>query len=291
MFSLPNILTASNLICGILAIFFSMMGRIDMAPVFITAALLFDFLDGFLARKMGISGELGKQLDSLADMVTFGVVPGVLCFILLIINGGVEITSLPESTISSPYLYDSFGMSVHTIISFYFADLTGNPIASAPFHFSGTTLYLPFIALLIPFFSLFRLAKFNLDTRQSDRFLGLPTPANTLFFMAIPLFLWDAWGETGWKVIIAELLIKPTVLISFIVLFSLLLVSEIPLIALKFKHFSWKGNEFRYVQILVSIVLFVLLSFRAIPIILFLYLILSITDNFFEKKRKHEIQG
>jgi len=291
MFSIPNILTAANLLCGIMAIMFSLFGRIDMAPIFISAALVFDFLDGFLARKMGISGELGKQLDSLADMVTFGVAPGVICFILLIINGGQEIVIASHGEIASPYFYDSFGMSIHTLISFYFADLTGNPIEYAPFHYSGWYLFVPFVALLIPFFSLFRLAKFNLDTRQSERFIGLPTPANTLFFMAIPLMLWDAWGETGWKETLANLAIKESVLIPFIILFSLLLISEIPLIALKFKDFKWRNNQFRFILIILSLILFVTLSFRAIPIILFLYLILSFTDNFVEKKKRNEVQG
>jgi CDP-diacylglycerol--serine O-phosphatidyltransferase len=257
-----------------MAIFFAIMGRIDMAPILIVIALIFDFLDGFLARKMGLSGELGKQLDSLADMVTFGVAPGVVCFVLLIISGGQDIVTASNGEIVSPYFYDSFGMSIHTLTSFYFADLTGNPIEFAPFHYSGLQLFLPFTALLIPFFSLFRLAKFNLDTRQTDQFVGLPTPANTLFFMTIPLLLWDAWGETGWKTVLADFAIRQSVLIPFILLFSLLLVAEIPLIALKVKHFRWKENEFRYILIIGATLFLIVLSFRAIPLIIFFYLIL-----------------
>jgi CDP-diacylglycerol--serine O-phosphatidyltransferase len=243
-----------------------------------------DFLDGFLARKMGLSGELGKQLDSLADMVTFGVAPGVVCFILLIVSGGQEIVAASNGEIVSPYFYDSFGMSIHTLTSFYFADLTGNPIEFAPFHYSGLQLFLPFTALLIPFFSLFRLAKFNLDTRQTDQFIGLPTPANTLFFMTIPLLLWDAWGETGWKTVLADFAIRPSVLIPFILLFSLLLIAEIPLIALKVKHFRWKENEFRYILIVGAALLLFTLSFRAIPLIIFFYLILSVVENRVKRK-------
>jgi len=284
MFTLPNILTASNLLCGTMAIFFAIMGRIDMAPILILVALILDFLDGFLARKMGLSGELGKQLDSLADMVTFGVAPGVVCFILLIVSGGQEIVAASNGEIVSPYFYDSFGMSIHTLTSFYFADLTGNPIEFAPFHYSGLQLFLPFTALLIPFFSLFRLAKFNLDTRQTDQFIGLPTPANTLFFMTIPLLLWDAWGETGWKTVLADFAIRPSVLIPFILLFSLLLIAEIPLIALKVKHFRWKENEFRYILIVGAALLLFTLSFRAIPLIIFFYLILSVVENRVKRK-------
>ena len=284
MFTLPNILTASNLLCGTMAIFFAIMGRIDMAPILTLVALILDFLDGFLARKMRLSGELGKQLDSLADMVTFGVAPGLVCFILLIVSGGQEIVAASNGEIVSPYFYDSFGMSIHTLTSFYFADLTGNPIEFAPFHYSGLQLFLPFTALLIPFFSLFRLAKFNLDTRQTDQFIGLPTPANTLFFMTIPLLLWDAWGETGWKTVLADFAIRPSVLIPFILLFSLLLIAEIPLIALKIKHFRWKENEFRYILIVGAALLLFTLSFRAIPLIIFFYLILSVVENRVKRK-------
>jgi CDP-diacylglycerol---serine O-phosphatidyltransferase len=279
MFALPNWFTAGNLICGVMAILFALTGRIDLAPWLVMIAALLDFMDGFLARKMGVSSELGKQLDSLADMVTFGVVPGIISFILLIINGAHEVVHASFGPEASPYLYDSFGQSIHQLITFYFADLTGNPLEFAPFHFSGWYLYSPFVALLIPFFSLFRLAKFNIDTRQSDKFLGLPTPANTLFFMSLPLMLWDAWGETGWKHTLIYTLIKEEILSVFIVLFSVLLVSEIPLIALKFKDFSWKNNRMRYVLLGLSVILIALLSFRAIPVILFLYLGLSMVEN------------
>jgi CDP-diacylglycerol---serine O-phosphatidyltransferase len=279
MFALPNWFTAGNLICGVMAILFALTGRIDLAPWLVMIAALLDFMDGFLARKMGVSSELGKQLDSLADMVTFGVVPGIISFILLIINGAHEVVHASFGPEASPYLYDSFGQSIHQLITFYFADLTGNPLEFAPFHFSGWYLYSPFVALLIPFFSLFRLAKFNIDTRQSDKFLGLPTPANTLFFMSLPLMLWDAWGETGWKHTLIYTLIKEEILSVFIVLFSVLLVTEIPLIALKFKDFSWKNNRMRYVLLGLSVILIALLSFRAIPVILFLYLGLSMAEN------------
>ncbi|MEO9256729.1 MAG: CDP-alcohol phosphatidyltransferase family protein [Crocinitomicaceae bacterium] len=286
MFSIPNFFTASNLICGVLGIIFSLSGRIDLAPWLVFVALICDFLDGFLARKLKQASELGKQLDSLADMVTFGVLPGVVCFILLIIGGANEIVHLPNSTVASPWLSDSFGQSVNALIDMYVGDLTGNPITTAPFHFYGWYLFVPFIALLIPFFSLFRLAKFNLDKRQSDQFIGLPTPANTLFFMAFPLMLWDGWGTTDWKSTISLLVLKDSILTSFIVLFSFLLIAELPLIALKFKTFKWKKNESRYILIMGSCILIMLLSLWSIPIIVFLYLILSIIDNSTKKIKK-----
>jgi CDP-diacylglycerol---serine O-phosphatidyltransferase len=279
MFVLPNWFTAGNLICGVLAIMFAMTGRIDLASWLVLLAALLDFMDGFLARKMGVSSALGKQLDSLADMVTFGAVPGIITFILLIINGAHEVVYASFGADVSPYLYESFGQSIHQLITFYFADLTGNPLEYAPFHFSGWYLYSPFVALTIPFFSLFRLAKFNLDTRQTDKFLGLPTPANTLFFMSLPLMLWDAWGETGWKNTLIYILLQEEILSVFILMFSVLLVTEIPLIALKFKEYSWKNNRIRYILIGLSLILIVLLSFRAIPVILILYLGLSMVEN------------
>jgi CDP-diacylglycerol---serine O-phosphatidyltransferase len=285
MFTLPNILTASNLLCGILAIIFTLYGRIDLAPVLILFALVFDFLDGFLARKMKLSGELGKQLDSLADMITFGVAPGIMCFVLLIISGGHEIVHSIDAT-ASPFLYDTFGTSINALITMYLSDLTGNPLSQAAFHYSGWYLFSPFIALVIPFFSLFRLAKFNLDTRQSDRFIGLPTPALTLFFMVFPLILWDAWGEEGWRVFLANLVLKESILTGLIVLFSALLVAEIPLIALKFKDYSWKKNKLKYILIVSSGLFMVFFSFRAIPLIIFTYLCLSFIDNFIEKRKK-----
>jgi CDP-diacylglycerol---serine O-phosphatidyltransferase len=285
MFTLPNILTASNLLCGILAIIFTLYGRIDLAPVLILFALVFDFLDGFLARKMKLSGELGKQLDSLADMITFGVAPGIMCFVLLIISGGHEIVHSIDAT-ASPFLYDTFGTSINALITMYLSDLTGNPLSQAAFHYSGWYLFSPFIALVIPFFSLFRLAKFNLDTRQSDRFIGLPTPALTLFFMVFPLILWDAWGEEGWRVFLANLVLKESILTGLIVLFSALLVAEIPLIALKFKDYSWKKNKLKYILIVSSGLFMVFFSFRAIPLIIFTYLCLSFIDNFMEKRKK-----
>ena len=155
---IPNLLTAGNLVGGILAIIFALTGRIDLAPWCIFASAIFDFLDGFAARLLKVQNELGKQLDSLADMVTFGVAPGVI--VLLMLN--YEIVGIDDK------FFSVFG------VNFVFDE---NPY---PIHF---------IALLIPVFALFRLAKFNLDTRQTSSFIGLPTPAMTLFFAAIPLLV------------------------------------------------------------------------------------------------------
>ena len=166
MFNLANILTAGNLLSGVVAILLALLGRIDLAPFAIVVGALFDFLDGFVARKMKTAGEIGKQLDSLADMVTFGVAPGIIMMVVMTID--------VNEFILNPYF---------EIIRFDFMFYLESILNGATNDFS------PFIALTIPFFSIFRLAKFNVDTRQSDSFIGLPTPASTLFFMTFPLLL------------------------------------------------------------------------------------------------------
>ncbi|NBO59698.1 MAG: hypothetical protein EBU82_01870, partial [Flavobacteriia bacterium] len=159
LFNLPNLITASNFMCGVLAIIAAFFGRIEISAMLLILGMIFDFFDGFVARKLGINSPLGKDLDSLADLVSFGLAPGVLMFITieLRLNGNLGATYL----------------KVHD------------------FQFNQFTDWLSFCALSIPFFSLFRLAKFNNDTRQSDRFMGIPTPMNTLFFLFFPLLYWQ----------------------------------------------------------------------------------------------------
>lgn len=263
MFNLPNLLTALNLFSGILALLFAFSARLDLSCLFILIAALCDFLDGFAARKLGVSGELGKQLDSLADMVSFGLVPGVIMFVMLIEVSDSSVQFLPEASFQSTLIK----------VQLYFQKLH---------HFDlhrGFT-WLPFIALLIPILSLFRLAKFNIDTRQSDSFIGLPTPANTLFFASFPLIYYFAeWKMVAW-------VFQPWFMMTLIVLFSFLLVSELPLLALKFKHFRWKGNETRFSLILASGILIPILLAWSIPIIIILYLILSFLDKQIAKKEQ-----
>jgi CDP-diacylglycerol--serine O-phosphatidyltransferase len=139
--------------------------------------------------------------------------------------------------------------------------------------------WLPLAGLIIPFFSLFRLAKFNIDTRQSESFIGLPTPANTIFFMAFPLLLSQYGGTTGWEHDLILWLVQPVVLIPVIVVMSLLLVSELPLFALKFKNFKWKGNGTRYVFLISCGILISTLLIWSIPIIVLLYLLFSLINN------------
>lgn len=268
MINLPNLFTAANMLSGIIAILLAFAGRIDLAPFAIFAGALFDFADGFLARKLGVSGEMGKQLDSLADMVTFGVAPGMIMLVMMSMNVDQYFYYRMEGEVFPETVYFDF-----------FAYL--NQVAD------GTERYaIPFFALAIPFFSIFRLAKFNVDLRQTDRFIGLPTPANTLFFMTFPLMV--AYGDVSHREIIVNIC-SPEVLAILCVAMSFLLIVELPLFALKFKQFGWKGNEIRYLFLLISAGLIIVFKTWAIALIVFLYLILSLLDNLFNKKKTDEI--
>lgn len=266
MFNLPNLFTAGNLMCGILSIILAFSGRLDWACYVIYLAAVFDFLDGFLARKLKISSDLGKQLDSLADMVTFGVAPGVLCFVMLSltftpslvmgVNLGFADGIVPENQI----IHDAIFKMLDYQDGFVWQHL------------------IPFAGLIIPFFSLFRLAKFNIDTRQSESFIGLPTPANTIFFTAFPLLYLSAIRNGEWEALIFELL-RPEFFIPIILIMSVMLVAELPLFALKFKDFTWGNNAIRFIFLGCCALLIPFLFAWSIPIIIILYLLLSVVEN------------
>jgi CDP-diacylglycerol--serine O-phosphatidyltransferase len=219
---IPNGLTLLNLLSGVIGISFVLNGNVLSGAYFIVLSAVFDFFDGFAARLLKVSGELGKQLDSLADCVSFGVLPGFILY---------QLTS--EATNST---------------------------------------YLPYLTLIVPLMSAMRLAKFNIDTRQSDRFIGLPTPANALFISTLP-YLAEKWF------LIANSLSNPWTLIIIAWVFSILLVSEVPLIALKFKNFSLSDNVFRFVLIGLGIICIAWLGLGGIPIIILAYLGLSLAEN------------
>ena len=271
MFNIPNLFTAANLMCGIMSIILTLAGRIDLAPFAIFLGGLFDFFDGFLARKLKISGELGKQLDSLADMITFGLAPGLLMMVVIIVSIYIDV----------PYEATSFTSHVH----FEIQNWVNAVFYDVPNQMDASIKWLPFFALIIPFFSMFRLAKFNLDTRQTDSFIGVPTPLNTIFFTFFPLIMWlnfDIWRyDEG----IYGFLFNSYFLVGLCLFMSLLLVSELKLFSLKFKHFKWKGNEIRFSFLLISMILIPLLLVWSIPLIVFLYLILSLVDIILFKKQ------
>jgi CDP-diacylglycerol--serine O-phosphatidyltransferase len=262
---IPNLFTAGNLIGGILAIIFSLTGKIDLAPYCIFISAFCDFLDGFIARLLKVQSELGKQLDSLADMVTFGVAPGIMVYVMM--DHPALITSL------------------------------NSDFSPRSLELSSELELLKYAAFLLPVFALFRLAKFNLDTRQSDSFIGVPTPAMTLFFAVFPLIIIQSYdgmnmanvSESSFRFQCVQLISNPYFLAISSLIFSLLMVSEIPLFALKFKKFGWKGNEIRWIFLTLAVVMLATLFFWAIPLIIILYVILSLINTQFTKHKKNEI--
>ena len=260
MFNIPNFLTASNMLCGSLAIVFAFAGKVEFSPYFIFVAAILDFFDGFVARLLNQQGELGKQLDSLADIISFGLAPGVIMFVLLVEVG--------------------FSQSIEDgVLQTWVTELVN----------VNSVSLVPLTAFVIPFFSLFRLAKFNIDTRQSESFIGLPTPANTLFFMTFPLLISPNSIETNESNELILLAMQPIIIIPIMVIMSLMLVAELPLFALKFKSFKWKGNEIRFVFLISCGILISILLIWSIPFIVLLYLLLSFIQNILRKSREHEI--
>lgn len=222
---IPNTITCCNLLCGCIAVSFALQAepRYDLALAFIIIGNVFDFFDGFAARLLRVASPVGKELDSLADVVTSGLAPASMLFALL--------REMP-------------------------------PAAGG---FAGP--YLPYAAFLITAFSALRLAKFNLDQRQTSSFIGLPTPANALFWGALIVGNHAWFCQNPWSA---------WLLLAGVLLSCWLLVAELPMFALKFKHFRWNGNALRYTFILVSAALLILLGWTAFSAIVLVYVITSI---------------
>ncbi len=235
--NLPNFMTLGNLFCGALATVFVMQDRPMEVAILIGISLLLDFGDGLVARALKVSSPMGKELDSLADMVSFGLVPGLIMAHML------------------------------------FTAETGGQFLQ------GTeTAHWWWIGLLIPVFSGWRLAKFNLDTRQSDNFYGVPTPAISLLVLSLWLIS-NGYSETPAAAFLVQ--IGPLVLITLACCVAM--VMDVRLIALKFKDFSWKNNRFRYLLIGGSVLLLVLFQMLAVPCVFLWYLILSFSENIWLK--------
>lgn len=230
LFNLPNFLTLINLFSGCMAVVFAFNYQMELVPYCVLISLIADFFDGLAARLTNSSSDIGKQLDSLADVVSFGLVPGVVLFELLFKkfeSGGVY---YPVDRI---YLY------------------------SAP-------------AFLIPLFAALRLAKFNVDTRQTDSFIGLATPAMTIFVIGYQLaFLHNSFG-------LSLVLFNEKLIYLVIIALCALMVAEVPMFSFKFKAFGWKGNEVVFLFIILSGILLVTLKFAAISLIIVLYILISI---------------
>jgi len=277
---IPHLFTAGNLVGGVLAIIFALTGKLEYAPYCIFISAFLDFFDGFAARLLKVPSELGKQLDSLADMVTFGVAPGVIVFVMLKIE--ILLPLSLERLGLNPWKFDRF-MSIDLAVLDRILDQESDNyhlVEENITNYSNEYFWLPLIALLIPVMSMFRLAKFNLDTRQSDSFIGVPTPANTLFFASLPLILIQYSGTTSeWQTLICQLILNPWFLILSTLIMSILLVAELPLFALKFKSFGWKGNEIRYIFLTLCAVMLATLWWLALPLIIILYILLSLIQN------------
>lgn len=221
---IPNALTCTHLFCGCTGIVFAFHKQLDYAAYAVFIAAFFDFLDGMAARLLKVHSDLGKQLDSLADTVSFGVLPSAIVYHLFY---------LPKE-------------NPNNLNCFYFG------------------------AFFIAVFSALRLAKFNIDTRQSNSFIGLPTPASALFSASFPLILLQ--HNTSFTGII----LNHWFLYSFITINCWLLVAELPLLSLKFKNLGFAENIYRYVLLIFGAICLVIFKFAAIPVIIFFYIILSI---------------
>lgn len=281
---IPNLFTAGNLVCGIIAIILILENNMHIAPWFILAGAVFDLFDGLLARLLKVPSEMGKQLDSLADMVTFGVAPGLILFQLL--KAFYISKSWMEMGMTE---WNHFPIRTEGICEYM--DLS--PVPDGSVCLNPLFFYVPYIALLFPVAALFRLAKFNIDTEQTSVFKGLPTPAATIVVASLPiLILLGFKADTGWQNDLAHnLLLNDVFLIGLTVILSILMVSRIELFALKFKNFSWKGNELRYIFLTISAILLATLFWWALPIIVVLYIILSLIKNMTSKSEKDEIQS
>lgn len=221
---IPNFITCLNLFSGCVGIVYAFKGELIIAGYAIFLAALFDFFDGFIARLIKAYSDIGKELDSLADVVSFGVLPSVIIYQLFLQS--------PQVGSISPYLNLS--------------------------------------AFFIAIFSALRLAKFNVDVRQAENFIGLPTPANAALIASLPMILaQDNWFFTAY-------ILNPFFLFIFSLGMSILLVTEIPLISLKFKSLNWNDNLFRYILVISAVLLVIIFKFAAVPIIVFIYILLSL---------------
>jgi CDP-diacylglycerol--serine O-phosphatidyltransferase len=235
---IPNSITLLNLFCGCIAITFVVQQQFEMAFYFVCLGIFLDFFDGFFARLFQVASPLGLQLDSLADMVTSGVVPGLTMFYMML---------------------EAFGLQISDPFSGQYA--------------------LAFLGFLVTLGSCYRLANFNIDTRQTDSFIGLPTPANALFILSLPLVIrqFDSF-------MLFELLSNYGVLLAISIGSAYILNAEIPLFSLKVKKLTVKDNKLTFFFLAVSLLLLLTLQFLGIPLVILFYIFLSILNNKFIKQ-------
>lgn len=223
--NIPNSITSCNLFCGCIASYMAFQSDYDLAMLFIVLGAVFDFFDGMSARLLKVSSPIGKELDSLADNITFGLAPSAIVFSLF------KQMAVPE-------------------------------------FISNISLYIPYTAFIISVFSALRLAKFNLDERQTSSFIGMPTPANALFWASLAISL-----NTN---PVLNSYFNAISLFLLVVVMSFLLVSELPMFSLKFKNLRWSDNKIKYIFLLVSIVLLLLLGVNGLSAVIAWYIVLSV---------------
>jgi CDP-diacylglycerol---serine O-phosphatidyltransferase len=219
---IPNFITCLNLFAGSIAVYYGFLGNYQAVFGLVLLAALFDFLDGFAARALHAYSPMGKELDSLADMVSFGLAPGVVAFSLL------SQSSLPS--------------------------------------------WLAFAGFIIPVFSALRLAKFNIDERQTTSFIGMPTPANAIFWIGIGYSFPELMITNSWLIL------------ALIIIMSGLLVAEIPMFSLKFKSFKWQDSRIQYIFLIQCVIMIAGFKLGAFPLIIVLYILNSLANLFFSKK-------
>lgn len=248
---IPNLFTLLNLLAGLIAILMVASDKLVEAAFFVFLGIFFDFFDGFFARKLKVEGEFGKQLDSLADLVTSGVVPGLVMFQLILYSVKQEWFMQLSCEVGDWRDYSE---------TFYY--------------------YLPFIGMIIPLAAAYRLAKFNIDERQTSSFIGLPTPAFSIFVLSLPLILYYSDEQ-----FFVDIIQNKYVLIVITLVGSYLLNAEIPLFSLKFKNYTWAKNKIKYIFIILTIGLLLTLQTVAIPLVIILYILMSLLENISNKKK------
>lgn len=254
--NMPNSITSLNLVSGCIAIALAFHGMVAYAGYFILIAAVFDFFDGMVARALKVHSEIGKELDSLADVVSFGVAPTVIMLQLM------ARSLMPQ---------DVFLGFFETFTNNDIPALTKMFIYRNVIGFGFWTYFFLAVPLVIAVFSAVRLAKFNLDTRQTSSFIGLPTPANAMFIISLGFI-----SETSKNPMLLGFILHPMTLFAVSVVFSYLLVCELPMFALKFKSFSIKDNLLRYGFILYSLLLLAVLKLYALPVIIISYIVISL---------------
>jgi CDP-diacylglycerol--serine O-phosphatidyltransferase len=258
--SIPNLFTSFNLLSGAMAIILTFEGRnnLSLAAYFIYIAAVFDFFDGFAARALNAMSKMGKELDSLADLVSFGIAPSMILYQL----------------IKQDLQIKQFSFDLKTVEILMLASV-----------------------LLIAVFSALRLAKFNVDERQKESFLGLATPACAMLIASIPLIaeflprnliLFSSLNDSIYfflgVVFFESFVVKPVFLIPLIFILSFLLVSELPMFSLKFKNYSFEDNKLKYIFLICAFLLFISFQIISVPLIFLLYITFSVFNYLFNKK-------